>query len=104
MPSTKIAGGRRANYDYYLYHYKFNFIEKHTFLDHHTAHECRHTLRTELEKLNIKEVIINSIIGHSNDNVGLDIYTHISIEEKLEAIKKVTYEKTQKLYILASNQ
>lgn len=99
-----MPNGRRVNYDYYLYHYKFNFIKKHPSLNHHTAHECRHTLRTELEKLNVKEVIINSIIGHSNDDVGKDIYTHISTEEKLEAIKLVTYKKQKKLYILASNQ
>lgn len=99
-----MPNGRRANYDYYLYHYKFNFVEKHPFLKHHTAHDGRHTLRTELEKLNIKQVIINSIIGHSNDNVGQDIYTHISIEEKQKAINLVTYKKNNNLYILASNQ
>lgn len=104
MPDTKIAKNKKANYDYYLYHYKYDFIEKHPFLEHHTAHECRHTLRTELEKLNIKEVIINSIIGHSNDDVGKDFYTHISIKEKLEAIKMVTYKEEKKLYILAGNQ
>lgn len=103
MPST-IAGNRKANYDYYLYHYKLNFIEKHPKLEHHTAHECRHTLRTELEKMNVKQVIINSILGHSNDDTGLDVYTHISIEEKLEAIKLITYKEIKKLYIFASNQ
>ena len=98
-----MPNGNRSNYGYYLYHYKENFINKHKFLEHHTAHDGRHTLRTELEKLNIKQVIINSIIGHSNDNVGLDIYTHISIKEKLEAINLVTYNEPKKLYILASN-
>lgn len=97
-----MPNGNRANYDYYLYHYKENFIEKHSFLEHHTAHDGRHTLRTELEKLNVKQVIINSIIGHSNDNVGQDIYTHISIEEKQTAINLVTYKKNNNLYILAS--
>jgi len=99
-----MPNGKRTNYDYYLYHYKFNFIDKHPFLDNHTAHECRHTLRTELEKQNIKQVIINSIIGHSNENVGQDIYTHITIEEKLEAIKLITYKKIKNLSILAVNQ
>lgn len=99
-----MPNGRRANYDYYLYHYKFNFIKKHNFLNHHTAHDGRHTLRSELEKLNVKQIIINGIIGHSNENVGQDIYTHISIEEKLEAIKLVTYKKNNNLYILASNE
>ncbi len=102
MPST-ISRKRRANYDYYLYNYKFNFIDRHPFLEHHTAHECRHTLRTELEKMNVKEVIINSIIGHSNDDVGKDIYTHISIEEKIEAIKLINYKEKNKIYVLNSN-
>ena len=75
-----MPNGKRINYDYYLYHYKYNFINKHPFLENHTAHECRHTLRTELEKQNVKQVIINSIIGHSNENVGQDVYTHISVE------------------------
>lgn len=99
-----MPNGRRANYDYYLYHYKENFIYKHDYLDHHTAHDGRHTLRTELEKLNIKQVIINSIIGHSNENVGQDIYTHISVQEKLKAIKLVTYKHTDNIYILSVNQ
>lgn len=99
-----MPNGNRANYDYYLYHYKENFIDKHQYLNHHTAHDGRHTLRTELEKQNVKQIIINSIIGHSNENVGQDIYTHISIEEKFEAIKLITYRKTNNLYILAVNQ
>lgn len=103
MPS-KIAGNRKANYDYYLYHYRKNFIEKHPILEHHTAHECRHTLRTELEKLNIKQVIINSIMGHSNEDTGLDVYTHISIDEKIEAIKMITYKEQEKIYVLKTEQ
>lgn len=99
-----MPNGNRTNYDYYLYHYKLNFINNHPFLNNHTAHECRHTLRTELEKKNVKQVIINSIIGHSNENVGQDIYTHISIEEKFQAIKLITYKKTNNLSVLVVNQ
>lgn len=99
-----MPNGRRTNYDYYLYHYKFNFINKHPFLNNHTAHECRHTLRTELEKQNVKQVIINSILGHSNENIGQDIYTHITIEEKIEAINLISYKKLKNLSILVSNQ
>lgn len=96
--------GNRINYDYYQYHYKFNFNLKHPFLEHHTAHECRHTFRTELERLNIKKIIINAIMGHKSDDVGEDIYTHISLEEMLEAINLITYIKPKKLYVIASNE
>lgn len=95
--------GNKIDYDYYLYHFKYNFKDLHPEVAEHTAHDARHTLRTELKKLNIKDIIINSIIGHSNDDVGDDIYTHISIEEKLEAIKQVTYKEQKKLYVFASN-
>ena len=96
--------GNKVDYDYYLYHYKYNFKNLHPELAGHTAHDARHTLRNELRKLNVKDIIINSIVGHSNDDVGEDIYSHVSIEEKLEAIKMITYKEQKKLYILASNQ
>ena len=96
--------GNKVDYDYYLWHYKHNFKELHPFVSEHTAHDARHTLRTELDKINVMQIIINSIIGHSNDDVGKDVYTHITIEEKLEAIKLITYKEHKKLYILASNQ
>lgn len=96
--------GNKIDYDYYLYHYRHNFRDLHPELSGHTAHDARHTLRNELRKLNVKDIIINSIVGHSNDDVGEDIYSHVSVEEKLEAIKLVTYKKNNNLYILASNQ
>lgn len=83
--------GNRIDYDYYLYHYKNNFRSLHRFVSAHTAQHARYTLRRELKKLNVCDVIANAIIGKSNRNVGEDIYSHVSIEEKLEAIKMVTY-------------
>lgn len=96
--------GNKMDYDYYLYHYQHNFRDLHPELSGHTAHDARHTLRNELRKLNVKDIIINSIIGHSNDDVGEDVYSHVSIEEKLEAIKLVTYKEQNKLYILRKKQ
>lgn len=94
--------GNKVDYDYYLWHFQHNFKDLHPEVSEHTAHDARHTLRTELKKLNIKDIIINSIIGHSNDDVGDDVYTHISIEEKQEAIKQVTYKEQQKLYVFSA--
>lgn len=96
--------GNKMDYDYYLYHYQHNFRDLHPELSGHTAHDARHTLRNELRKLNVKDIIINSIIGHSNDDVGEDVYSHVSIAEKLEAIKLVTYKEQNKLYIFKKNQ
>ncbi len=96
--------GNKVDYDYYLWHFKHNFRDLHPEVSEHTAHDARHMLRNELRKLNVKDIIINAIIGHSNDDVGDDIYSHVSIEEKQAAIKMITYKEQKKLYIFASNQ
>ena len=93
--------GHKVDYDYYLFHFQNNFRNLHPEVSMHTAHDARHMLRNELRILNVKEIIINSIIGHSNDDVGEDIYSHVSIEEKQKAIKLVTYKKAKKLYVIA---
>lgn len=90
--------GKRLFYSDYNNYYQ-KFIEKHPFLLGKTAHCGRHGLETELKKLNVKSTIINSILGHKNGNVGDDVYNDITIEEKLEAIKLVTY-KPKKIYVL----
>lgn len=92
--------GNKVDYDFYLYHFKKNFKKLHPLVSEHTAHDARHTVRNELRKLNVKDIIINSILGHSNDDVGEDIYSHVSIEEKQEALKLITYKETKNLYIL----
>ena len=92
------ANGKRVFYADYNNFYQ-EFIAKHEFIKGKTAHCGRHGLETELQKLNVKPTIINSIIGHKNGNTGDDVYNHVSIEEKYEAIKLVTF-KVGKIYVL----
>lgn len=93
-----MQNGKRITYNQFYWYYG-KLKETNPIFQEHTVHDCRHSLRTELEKLNIKQVIINSILGHKNNDTGLDVYTHITIEEKQEAIKLVTYKEQKKLYI-----
>lgn len=94
------ATGKRLSYAIYLRYYN-KFIAKYSGINKKTAHCGRHALETELQKLGIKQTIINSILGHKNGNVADDVYNHISVEEKIEAIKMVTYEE-RKLYVFKS--
>ena len=80
-----------------------NFFKKHPELGKHTLHECRHTFRTELERLNIRYVTINAILGHKNNDVGLDVYTHIGLDDKLAAVRLVDYSKNPKLILFKTN-
>ena len=53
--------------------------------------------------MNIKQVIINAILGHSNGNVGLDTYTHITLEEKKMAVNMIDYSNKNKLVVLKTS-
>lgn len=92
--------GNKMSYATYMQRYK-RFKEKYPEFEGRTAHCGRHSVETELQKLNVKSTIINSILGHKNGNVPDDVYNHISIEEKIEAINLLTYKDT-KLYIFNS--
>lgn len=76
--------------------------KKNNDLGHHSIHECRHTFRTELERLGIHNATINAILGHKNNDVGLDVYTHISLEDKIAAVKMINYD-IQKLIVLKTS-
>lgn len=89
---------QRRSYNSYNQLYQ-EFVKKYTEFKGKTAHCGRHSLETELQKLNVKSTIINAILGHSNGNVADDVYNHISLEEKIAAINLITYKET-KLYIL----
>lgn len=92
------TSGKRISYNVYAYYFS-EFIKKYPEFSEKTAHCGRHTLETELQRLNVKSTIINSILGHKNGNVADDVYNHISINEKIEAINMLKYKET-KIHIL----
>ena len=95
--------GSRLRYaSYRIWHKEIK--EKYPFLKNHTAHECRHTLRSEMDRLGINDVIINLIIGHKSDDVGKEVYTHKELEELQAAINLVTYKKHNNLHILKNQK
>ena len=82
--------GKVLNGDGFIVHFR-NFFRNDDKLGKHTMHECRHTFRTELERLNIKQVTINAILGHKNNDVGLDVYTHVTLADKISAVNLINY-------------
>lgn len=65
------------------------FLEKH--YPNHCVHETRHTFRSELDRLNVNQVIIDRLLGHSNKSIGERVYTHKTIEELKNAVEKICY-------------
>ena len=91
------------NYSSIFFKHSHKLMNKFHKLGNHTIHECRHTFRTELERLNIKQIIINNILGHKNNDIGLDVYTHITLAEKTQAVRLINYEKNTNLPIIKNN-
>ena len=84
--------------DSFILHFR-NFFASDPRMGKHTMHECRHTFRTELERLNIKQVTINAILGHKNNDVGLDVYTHVTLEDKISAVNLIDYKTNPNLIL-----
>ena len=55
----------------------------------HKPHDTRHTCVSLLTKARIDERIIKKIIGHSGKGVTEIVYTHIDMQQLLEAIDKI---------------
>lgn len=47
----------------------------------HTPHECRHTFRSRLDDLNANKKCIDLLMGHKSKDVGIQVYTHKSIDD-----------------------
>lgn len=57
----------------------------------HTLHEFRHTFRTELDRVEPNQTIIDKILGHKNGSIGQKIYTHKTVEELYKTVQKITF-------------
>ena len=55
----------------------------------HSCHEARHTFRTRLFNAGVNTLIIDKLCGHISGSTGDTVYTHISVEQLSEAIKKL---------------
>lgn len=56
----------------------------------HTPHDTRHTFISELSRLDVNQLTIRKIVGHSDKSVT-EHYTHLTIEELLAAVDKIEW-------------
>lgn len=55
----------------------------------HMPHDCRHTAITRMTAAGIDDRVIKKIVGHKAGDVTVDVYTHIDIEQMLDAVNKI---------------
>lgn len=58
---------------------------------YHDTHDCRHTFRSALDKIEANKVCVNLIMGHKSGDIGERVYTHKTIAELTEVIDKLDY-------------
>ncbi len=55
----------------------------------HKPHDVRHTCVSLLTKAGVDERIIKKIVGHAGKGVTEIVYTHLDMQQMLEAIDKI---------------
>lgn len=66
----------------------FNAVMKELGMNH-SCHDARHTFRTRLFNAGVNPLIIDKMCGHVSGSTGDSVYTHITVEQLSEAIKKL---------------
>ena len=62
----------------------------------HTIHETRHTFRSWLDRAGANIACVNKIMGHTCSDIGLQTYTHKTIEELRATIELIDIKQTKK--------
>ena len=79
VPRFKTYNQLSYRYNKWQKKYKFN----------HRLHDTRHTIVSLLAEAGVDERVIRSIVGHKGTGVTEEVYTHISIEAKREALNLI---------------
>lgn len=86
IPNSKGGPFHPNTYRTYHWQHSVSHLKSHVI---HTPHEARHTCVSLLAEAEIDPRIIKQIVGHNGAGVTEQVYTHISIAAKLEAINKI---------------
>lgn len=55
------------------------------------AHDCRHTFTSKMRECGCDLLILQILLGHTPQTITERVYTHISQDELMDAIKKLDY-------------
>ena len=58
-------------------------------LEHRSFHSIRHSYATRLFELDIPIKTVQSLMGHSDMDTTMNIYTHVMQDKKMEIIDKL---------------
>ena len=56
---------------------------------HHLPHDTRHTFASLAVEAEIDQRLIDEILGHAHQNLTLDVYSHLGLQKKLDAVNLI---------------
>ena len=59
--------------------------------DGYTIHEMRHSFLSEMARRKVDPKVLQKLAGHAKYSTTMDIYTHVDMEDKREAMKKMDW-------------
>ncbi|GIO25294.1 site-specific integrase [Oceanobacillus sp. J11TS1] len=79
---------QRMTYKNYRENYWLKIMKK-LQMEHHRAHDCRHTFATMMDNIDVNRTAVKKILGHALDDITEKVYTHKNIEQLIKAIDKL---------------
>lgn len=62
----------------------------------HTSHDARHSVVTELDNKNANLKCRNLILGHKSKNIGDEVYNKKTLQDLINTIELIKYDRTIK--------
>lgn len=56
---------------------------------HHLPHDTRHTFASLAVEEEIDQRLIDEILGHAHQSLTLDVYSHLGLQRKLDAVNRI---------------
>lgn len=72
----------------YTYKYKKCHQWWAEFIPNHTPHDTRHTFISVSHSADLNELLLKRIVGHASHDMTQDVYTHKSIQQLIQEMKK----------------
>ena len=61
------------------------------FFPEHSSHDARHTFISLCSNYNVPDPLVKKIVGHAGNDVTMDVYTHKSVVQLLDAVNSLPH-------------
>ena len=78
--------GKKMTYEYFRDHHWNDVLDACQTAERYTPHDSRHTFITNMRNVGANLLVTQKIVGHTPREITERVYTHVTLEEMIEAI------------------